>query len=235
MTEKHIIIILVLIILIQSVLLLTVGLTKCNENIDKFVAKLKTFWPPFMIYVVATGTILIFVAAFIEDKSIALSDMNNWVGIILGLSSWMVGIISLILSFYNVDKMVEAQKNTLKDVNEVKDVVKASLEMGWKNENGKWRYYESGRYIQNDWRKSGNNMFFLGEDGYMKENSLIKQGKDMYYVNKNGAMVTNDIKTVDGKVVYFGADGKAVKEGIIQFKNETYNIKEYNATKINKE
>ena len=77
--------------------------------------------------------------------------------------------------------------------------------------------------------------FLLGEDGYMKENSLIKQEQDMFYVNKNGAMVTNDIKTIDGKVVYFGADGKAVREGVIQFENETYNIKEYNATKINKE
>lgn len=46
-------------------------------------------------------------------KIVGLNEINAWVGIVLGLVALIIGIISLFLSFYNVDQANRTQEKTV--------------------------------------------------------------------------------------------------------------------------
>ena len=112
---------------------------------------------------------------------------------------------------------------------------------GWVEENGSWYYDNTGNgdYAYGEWKKSGNNWFWLGDDGAMVTDSLIEDGDYKYYVNANGAMVTNSWVAVepgdddyeedapDHFWYYFGANGKAYKAGDKGISIKTINGKKY--------
>lgn len=54
-----------------------------------------------------------FISSIIFDKVVTINVLNSWVGIILGLVATVIGIISMVLSFYNLDQGVKTQKETL--------------------------------------------------------------------------------------------------------------------------
>ncbi|WRK55306.1 hypothetical protein SD457_11185 [Coprobacillaceae bacterium CR2/5/TPMF4] len=63
--------------------------------------------------------------SFVYDKSITISVMNSWVGIVLGLVATIIGIISMFLSFYNLDQSIKTQQETLEKINGIKeDIIK---------------------------------------------------------------------------------------------------------------
>ena len=65
---------------------------------------------------------------------------------------------------------------------------------GWVEEDGTWYYYDKdGSRVENEWKKSGDNWFWLdGEDGgAMATDKLIDDDNNTYYVDGNGVMVTN--------------------------------------------
>lgn len=84
-----------------------------KQSIMQQISIFKEFWGSFVIYVIATSIIALFIASFVVDKNIALNDMNTWVSLILGMVALVIGVISLFLSFYNVDQSVQAQDRTL--------------------------------------------------------------------------------------------------------------------------
>lgn len=94
---------------------------KADGKKEDFISVLKHFWGSFIIYVIATSIIALFIASFISKTNIALNDMNTWVSLILGMVALIIGIISLFLSFYNVDQSVQAQKETLDIIQRFKE------------------------------------------------------------------------------------------------------------------
>ncbi len=82
---------------------------------------LRNFWGPFIIYVIATSIIALFIASFVSKNNVELNDMNTWVSLILGMVALIIGIISLFLSFYNVDQSVQAQKETIDIIQRFKE------------------------------------------------------------------------------------------------------------------
>ncbi|MCI7673683.1 MAG: hypothetical protein SOZ15_03300, partial [[Ruminococcus] torques] len=56
-----------------------------------------------------------------------LSVMNEWVSLVVGMAALILGIISLILSFYNVEQSNEVQKETIEIMNEVKSDIEEKL------------------------------------------------------------------------------------------------------------
>ena len=208
---------------------------------DRFVLFLKRLWGPLIIYVFATSIVLLFIVTFMFEKNIALSEINNWVGIMLGFSSWIVGLISLYLSFYNVDKMIDAQNDNLEKMRETKeqiqDEVKKLGRNGWHQDGKEWCYFKNGEILRNDFRKSGDNWYYLGDDGYIVRNYLLKSRDTYYYMDVNGIMVTDMFvffSKDDKKTMYFGKDGKAVKEGKIEKDGKIYKIKDYYVLEENK-
>ena len=94
---------------------------------------------------------------------------------------------------------------------------------GWNNSTGNWQYLDNeGTPVTDAWRKSGDYWFYLGSDGNMAMNEVVQTNNDFYYVNQDGAMVTNqwvafDVDSENGDAdhrwMYFGADGKAYRDG----------------------
>ena len=65
---------------------------------------------------------------------------------------------------------------------------------GWVEEDGTWYYYDKdGNRVEDEWRKSGDNWFWLDseEGGAMATDKLVDDDDDTYYVDANGVMVTN--------------------------------------------
>lgn len=94
--------------------------------------------------------------------------------------------------------------------------------VGWTQEGGAWRYYQSaGDAVTETWKKSGSHWFWLDEDGEMATDQLIEQDGDYYYVNESGARVANEWRQLDNDDdsdgasdtcwYYLGANGKAYK------------------------
>ena len=57
---------------------------------------------------------------------------------------------------------------------------------GWVSENGVWKYQEaSGNYAYNTWKTSGDNSYYLDNNGVIAVNQWID---DTYYVDDDGVM-----------------------------------------------
>ena len=98
-----------------------------KSKIANKIPVLRTFWGPFVVYVIATSIISLFIASFISKQNITLYDMNTWVSLILGMTALIIGVISLFLSFYNVDQSIDSQKNSIDIMNNVKEEIGKKL------------------------------------------------------------------------------------------------------------
>ena len=180
-----------------------------TDKIENTIENFRSFWGEFIIYVLATSIIGIFVASLVKRDNITLADINSWVSIVLGLVALIVGIISLWLSFYNVDQANKSQRV----IERAADVIKKG-KYAWQMENGKWCYYNAdGGMVRNEWKRSGDNLYHLGSDGYIEKNKFIVDNGSMYYVDQEGIMIHNALREIDGKKYFFGHDGKAFMEG----------------------
>ena len=99
---------------------------------------------------------------------------------------------------------------------------------GWVEEDGTWYYYDKdGNRVENEWKKSGDNWFWLNGDegGAMAPDMLVEDDDDTYYVDANGVMVTNtwvkvvnedqddDDDPAEYRYYYMQNSGKAYKAG----------------------
>ena len=98
---------------------------------------------------------------------------------------------------------------------------------GWVEEDGTWYYYDKdGNRVENEWKKSGDNWFWLNGDegGAMATDMLVEDDDDTYYVDANGVMVTNtwvkvvnedqdDDDPAEYRYYYMQSSGKAYKAG----------------------
>lgn len=123
--------ILIIIVLLEGIYIR--WLTKNREkkqDIDTIVQFFRELWGKFVLYVLATSIIGLFLGSIFFKKIIGLNEINTWVGIVLGLVALVIGIISLFLSFYNLDQANETQEKTVEIMNGVKnDIEKKLFEM----------------------------------------------------------------------------------------------------------
>lgn len=103
-----------------------------SKKLDDEVEEMKYFWWPFSMYVIASGVISLFIAGIIFDKKITISIMNSWVGIVLGLVATVIGIISMFLSFYNLDQSIKTQNETVRMINELKEDIMNKIDRSFK-------------------------------------------------------------------------------------------------------
>lgn len=96
---------------------------------------------------------------------------------------------------------------------------------GWTEENGVWQFISRDGYpVTEEWKRSGNNYYWLDENGEMAVNVLVDSGEGKYFVDETGARVINNwrqVDNVDGWIngdngdepntiwYYFGSSGKA--------------------------
>ncbi len=218
----------IVIIFAQGIVIFKLSKNKDEKDygkgkIAKKIKRFESFWGEFVMYVLATSVVGLFVASFVQDKNITLSDMNSWVSIVLGLVALVVGIISLWLSFYNVDQVNKSQEKIEKKVNELNGGT------GWQEAgNNKWFYKDKdGDIVRNQWQKSGDSWFYLGKDGYIMLDSLIKGEKGaLYYVDTDGRMVKDTTIMFDEGERCFGSNGKAIMIGEYEISGVLYKIQD---------
>ena len=100
---------------------------KKKLDIEDTIRFYKRMWGTFVIYVIATSIIGLFIASFVMKEEITLSKMNEWVSLVLGLVALIIGIISLFLSFYNVDQAYKMQEDNLKKMTELQKTVENKI------------------------------------------------------------------------------------------------------------
>lgn len=221
---EHLIIILVtgaFIIIVEGIIitkLLKRRLKQWTGNADDKIEWFRHFWSEFVIYVLATSVVGLFIVSMIKRDNITLADVNNWVSIILGFVALVVGVISLYLSFYNVDQANKAQQNIQETAKEL------STFKGWKCDvSGHWHFYDiSGQMVRNQWKKSGNEWFYLGADGELTRDSIIEDNGKIYYVDKAGVMVKNTWVHVGNKKYYMTEYGQAFMDGTMTIGGKEY-------------
>lgn len=91
-----------------------------KSKLDIVVQKTRDFWWKYVIFTLTSGIIILFICSIVYDKEITIDIMNSWVGIILGLIALVIGIISMLLSFYNLDQSIKTQKETLDKIDNIK-------------------------------------------------------------------------------------------------------------------
>ena len=60
-------------------------------------------------------------------RVVGIEEINSWVSIVLGLVALIIGIISLFLSFYNVDQAIESQKQSMDIMENVKEDIQEKI------------------------------------------------------------------------------------------------------------
>lgn len=100
---------------------------------------------------------------------------------------------------------------------------------GWVRDSNSWRYYNSnGDYVTDDWRKSGAEDYYLGDDGYLAKSTLIEDGSNYYATDSAGRMVKNAWREFyeDGENnwYYFQGTGKAKLDGFLTIGGDKYHF-----------
>lgn len=94
---------------------------KKEKNIDEMIQFFRDLWGKFVFYVLATSIIGLFLGSIFFKEIIGLDEINTWVGIVLGLVALVSGVISLFLSFYNVDQANKTQEKTVEIIQGFRD------------------------------------------------------------------------------------------------------------------
>lgn len=101
---------------------------------------------------------------------------------------------------------------------------------GWVKDTSGWRYYtQNNDYATNDWKKSGDEFFYLGDDGLMVTDTLVEDDGNYYAVDVNGAMVKNRWEKLtddSGETdwYYFTNTGKAKENGWATINGKRYHF-----------
>lgn len=95
--------------------------------IERIVNDFKERWGTITCLIVAESIIGLFIASFCLDKPISLSTMNEWISLIVGMVALILGIMSLFLSFYNVEQSNEVQRETINIMNDMQNSMKEEL------------------------------------------------------------------------------------------------------------
>lgn len=85
----------------------------------------------------------------------------------------------------------------------------------WKQDSkGYWYEYEGGHYVQQDLALIDNEVYYFGEDGYMRSNATAMNG--LFNVTGQGNFVVANPETVQGQLAYHGIRTIAVIHRMLQ-------------------
>ena len=87
----------------------------------------KKHWGSLVAFIILESIIALFIASLVLDKCITLSVMNEWVSLIVGMVAMIMGVISLFLSFYNVEQSNDVQRETVEIMTKVKEEIQLKL------------------------------------------------------------------------------------------------------------
>ena len=118
----------IIICILEAIVILWLRNRKSKQiDIEETIGFFRKIWGTFVIYVIATSIIGLFIASFVLKTEITLAKMNEWVSLVLGLIALFIGIISLFLSFYNVDQAYKSQEDNLREMEKVQQAIEQKI------------------------------------------------------------------------------------------------------------
>ena len=117
---------LLIICIVEGIVIWNLAKDKSETTKNK-IESFRAFWGNFVIYVLSTSVIGLFLGSIYFKQIIGLNEINSWVSIVLGLVALIIGIISLFLSFYNVDQAIESQKQSMEIMEKVKSEIQEKI------------------------------------------------------------------------------------------------------------
>lgn len=111
------------------------------EKLDSWVEKAKTYSVVLIVGVVIIGILIIFACSLFCSEIPGLEEMNLFVSIVLGIVATIVSIVSMLFSFYGLEKteeserrqnqvlqqILELQKDTQRSAEEIKTSMQDSV------------------------------------------------------------------------------------------------------------
>lgn len=80
------------------------------EKLDNLIEKAKTYAVVLITGVIVVGILIVFAASIITKEIPGLSEMNQFVSIVLGVVATIVSIVSMLISFYGLEKTEESER-----------------------------------------------------------------------------------------------------------------------------
>lgn len=93
------------------------------KKVEKTILFFKKYWAKWIFFLIGLSITLLFSFSLIFDKDIQLQIINNWIGIILGLVATIASIISLFLSFYNLEQERDEARENRQLMNDLKNTL----------------------------------------------------------------------------------------------------------------
>lgn len=99
------------------------------EELKNGLDKVRKIWMFFITNLVVFSIAFIFIISFInsDNKSLTLETMNSWVSLILGLVATFMSVISMWMSFYNLERTNEINEINTEQMKELKDTLIHSI------------------------------------------------------------------------------------------------------------
>lgn len=80
------------------------------EKFDELVEAAKTYSVVLIVGVIVIGILLIFACSLFRKEIPGLEEMNLFVSIVIGIVATIVSIVSMLISFYGLEKTEESER-----------------------------------------------------------------------------------------------------------------------------
>lgn len=118
---------------------------------------------------------------------------------------------------------VELKSEILSVNTNTNNVINITSDIGWKNEDGAWKYYSNDGSKAYGWINPDGNWYYLNSDGNM-QTGWVKDGQSWYYINESGAMARG-WKCVNNSWYYLQGDG-SMATGLRTIDGKNYYLKD---------
>lgn len=94
------------------------------EKFDELVEKAKRYSVVLIVGVIVVGILLIFACSLFCKEIPGLQEMNLFVSIVIGIVATIVSIVSMLISFYGLEKTEESERRQNEVLQEILDIEK---------------------------------------------------------------------------------------------------------------
>lgn len=94
------------------------------EKLDIAIQKAKPYSIVLIILVIIAGILIIFACSIFKNEIPGLEEMNQFVGIVLGVVATIVSVVSMLISFYGLEKTEESERRQREILQQIIDIEK---------------------------------------------------------------------------------------------------------------
>lgn len=97
------------------------------EKLDKLVEKAKAYSIVLIVAVVVIGILMVFGCTLFTPQMPGLAEMNQFVSIVLGIVATIMSIVSMLFSFYGLEKTEESERRQNEVLQQIIEIEKETF------------------------------------------------------------------------------------------------------------